>query len=69
MTLKISTATLQKYYSIFFIILPYLTVAQCTFDDDVNDVPINDYIYLGIALGAGLIFYLSKKTSCINSTK
>lgn len=66
---KINNLTLLSLLSLSFFIMPILTSAQGTFEDDVNDVPINDYIYLGIALGAGLIFYLSKKTSCINSTK
>jgi hypothetical protein len=72
MTLKISTTTLQKCFSIFFVMLPFFAIAQDSFDDDTDDitpaVPIDDYIFIVLAIGVYLAYRIFK-TQIHNTTK
>ena len=56
MKTKNTTSRLQKGYSILFLVLPLLAMAQGeTFQDDIDDLdqgaPIDNYILLALLLG------------------
>ena len=71
---KTSTSRLQKGYSVLFLVLPFLAMAQGeTFQDDIDDVtpvsPIDNYILLALLLGIYFAYRFFKTQFAINTKK
>ena len=67
-----STSRLQKGYSILFLALPFLAMAQDPFNDNINDVeppaPIDNYILLALLLGIYFAYrFLQNKMKQLNN--
>lgn len=50
----------KKIYSVVFVLVSGLLQAQETFPDDVQDVPVNDYLPMLFVAGIGLAYWLFK---------
>jgi len=61
---KVPAISLQKQWCMVFILLPFLAISQQPFTQDTDDVtaaPIDDYIYMVLAL-VGYVTYSFFKT-------
>ena len=69
---KTSTPRLQKGYSILFLVIPFLAMAQDSFNDNVNDVeppaPIDNYVLVALLLGIFFAYrFLQNKMKQLNN--
>ena len=69
---KNTTSNLKKGYSILFLVLPFLAMAQEVFPDNTDDVtppaPIDDYAPLALLLGIYYAYrFLQNKMKQLNN--
>ena len=72
MKTKTSTSNLQKGYSILFLALPFFSMAQDLFDDNIDDVtqpvPIDNYVLVALLLGIFFAYrFLQNKIKQLNN--
>lgn len=53
--------TIKIIFSLVFVLGSHTLKAQETFPDDVQDVPVNDYLPLLFIAGTGLVYWFLKK--------
>ena len=58
--------TTKIKYSLALVLFSVTLQAQETFPDDVQDVPINDYLPLLFMAGIGLVYWLTRKRKLAN---
>jgi len=58
--------TTKIKYSLALVLFSVTLQAQETFPDDVQDVPINDYLPLLFMAGIGLVYWFTRKRKLAN---
>ena len=58
--------TAKTIYSIALVLSTFTLQAQESFPDDVNDVPIDDYLPLLFMAGIGLVYWFTRKRKLAN---
>jgi len=58
--------TTKIKYSLALVLFSVTLQAQETFPDDVQDVPINNYLPLLFMAGIGLVYWLTRKRKLAN---